>query len=60
MIARPASETLFAADAPTLDDYFTAATRLATLVRRAFDGRVKRAELLEALEQFERVDFESQ
>jgi hypothetical protein len=44
---------------PTLDAYVLAATRLADLVRRAFNNpkSVKRSVLLKALEEFERNDF---
>ncbi len=43
---------------PTLDDYFTAAEALGAVVRRAFDDRhsVRRLELQQALEEFERVN----
>ena len=44
---------------PTVDEYFTAAHKLAALLRKAFDhpGSVKRPELLTALERFEQVDY---
>lgn len=48
-------------DIPTVDDYLRAAHKLASLVRAAFrhPGSVKRPELLKALEEFERVDYQA-
>lgn len=45
-------------DGPTLDDYLSAASKLATTLRAAFDrpGPVKRSVLLAALEAFEKAD----
>lgn len=46
---------------PTVDDYFRAATKLADLMRRAFDqpGSVKQKELLTALKAFEKIDYKA-
>lgn len=52
-------ETRKPSEPPTLDEYIKAASKLARLVRQAFDnpGSVKRDRLLRALREFERVDW---